>query len=183
MVEARPKRKKGVMKRTALITAAGLVFAACASAGGEPATGTIEVTAQDYSFSGVPDLVATGAELTLTNASDAEAHEMVVFRIADVETRTIEELLEVPDEESESLFSFVGHMLALPGEEGFVTEGEGSAITLSDPGRYALVCFVPQGADPAALAEAIEGGAEPDLGDGTPHALLGMVEEFQVEEA
>lgn len=171
------------MKRTALIAAAGLVLAACASAGGEAATGTIEVTAQDYSFTGVPELVATGAELTLTNASAAEAHEMVVFRIADVESRTIEELLELPDEEAESLFSFAGHMAAMPGEDGFVTEGDGSSIPLTEPGRYALVCFVPQGTDPEVFAEAVEGATEPDLGDGTPHAFLGMIEEFQVEEA
>ena len=56
-------------------------------------------------------------------------------------------------------------------------------ITVTEPGRYAIVCFIPQGADPEVVAEAIAGGGEGHIGDGTPHALLGMVAEFQVEEA
>jgi hypothetical protein len=48
-----------------------------------------------------------------------------------------------------------------------------------------VACFIPQGADPAVVAEAMEGGSEgpPDMGDGTPRAFLGMHAEFQVEEA
>ena len=174
------------MKTKSLVIAAGLVFAACASTGGAPVSGTIEVTAQDYSFSGVPDVVAPGAELTLTNASDAEVHEMILVKVIDVETRTIEELLALPEEESESLVEFQGVLVALPGEDGSNPEGEGSSITVTEAGRYALVCFIPQGADPAMVEEAMQSGeteGPPDMGDGTPHALLGMVAEFQVEEA
>ena len=171
------------MRRKALIIAAGLALAACATATSDPVSGTIAVTARDYSFESVPEVVATGAEITLTNQSEAEVHEIVLIKIADVETRTIEELLDLPDEESESLVEFQGVLIALPGEEGSSPEGAGSSITVTEPGRYAMVCFIPQGADPAVLAEAIESGAETDLGDGTPHAFLGMVEEFQVEEA
>ena len=173
------------MKTKVLVIAAGLVFAACASTGGAPVSGTIEVTGQDYSYSGVPDVVAPGAELTFTNASDGEVHEMMVVKVLDVETRTIEELLALPESESESLVEFQGVLVALPGEEGGNPEGEGSSITVTEAGRYAVVCFIPQGADPAVVAEAMQSGGEgpPDLGDGTPHALLGMVAEFQVEEA
>jgi plastocyanin len=175
------------MKTKLSIIAAGLVFAACASTGGAPATGTIEVTGQDYSYSGIPDVVASGAELTFTNASDVEVHEMMVVKVLDIETRTIEELLALPESESESLVEFQGVLVALPGEDGSNPEGEGSSITVTEAGRYAVVCFIPQGADPAIVAEAMESGAAaggpPDLGEGTPHALLGMVAEFQVEEA
>ena len=175
------------MKTKLFIIVAGVVFAACASTGATPVSGTIEVTGLDYSYSGIPDVAASGAELTFTNGSDAEVHEMILVKVIDVETRTIEELLELPEEESESLVEFQGVLVALPGEDGSDPDGEGSSITVTEAGRYALVCFIPQGADPAILAEAMESGdaagGPPDMGDGTPHALLGMVAEFQVEEA
>lgn len=175
------------MKRKVLIVAAALALAACAESGGEPVSGTINVTGQDYSFGGVPDVAASGAEFTFTNNSEAEVHEMVLVKVADVETRTIEELLELPEDESDTLVEFQGVLVALPGEEGSNPEGAGSSITVTEPGRYAIVCFIPQGADPEMVAEAMAGGGEsegpPDMGDGTPHAFLGMVAEFQVEES
>ena len=178
--------KKGRrMKRKVLIIAAGLALAACATGTSDPVSGTIAVTGQDYSFGGVPAVVASGAEFTFTNNSEAEAHEMRVMKVAVDETRTIEELLELPDSESGNLIEFRGALVALPGEAGVDPEGGASSITVTEPGRYAVFCFIPQGADPVAMAEAMQGEGEgpPDLGDGTPHALLGMVEEFQVEEA
>src|SRR5688500_9024492 len=128
------------MRRKVLIIAAGLALAACATATGNPVSGTIAVTARDYSFEDDPDVVAPGAEVTLTNQSEAEVHEMVLIRIADLENRTIEELLELPDEESESLVEFQGVLIAMPGEEGSSPEGAGSSITVGEPGRYAMVC-------------------------------------------
>ena len=82
---------------------------------------------------------------------------MVLVKVADLETRTIEELLALPDEESESLVEFQGVLVALPGEAGGNPEGEGSSITVTEPGRYVLMCSIPQGADPAAVAEAMQG--------------------------
>jgi hypothetical protein len=173
------------MLKKSLLVAAVVALAACSGGGSEPVSGTIEVTAQDYSFAGVPEVVASGAELTLTNSSAAEFHEMVVMRIADGENRTIEELLELPEEDSESLAVVQGLLVALPTEAGFNPEVEGTSLTVGEPGRYAMLCFIPQGADPAVVAEAMQGATEgpPDLGDGTPHAFLGMAQEFQVEEA
>ena len=158
------------MKRKVLIIAAALALAACATAGGAPVSGTIAVTGEDYSFSGVPEVVASGAEFTFTNGSSAEVHEMVLVKVADLETRTIEELLALPDEESETLVEFQGVLVALPGEAGGNPEGEGSSITVTEPGRYALVCFMPDD-DPAAVAEASRcARGPPDLGDVTPTA-------------
>lgn len=172
------------MRKTVVMTLAGLglVLAACGGSGA--ADGTIEISGLDYGFSGVPETAAVGAELTFVNDSDAEVHEMVAVRIADGEDRPLEELLALPDEESEGVIEFQGVLVALPGETGVNPEGEGSSIALSQPGRYAIVCFIPQGADPAVVEEAMAGGAEgpPDMGDGTPHAFLGMAAEFQVEE-
>lgn len=168
-------------KAATLVTVLGMVLlAACGGA----ADGTIEITGVDYSFSGVPETAAVGAELTFTNDSAGEVHEIVAFRIADGEERPLEELLELPDEETEALVEFQGVLVALPGEDGMNPEGEGSSIVLGEAGRYAIVCFIPQGADPAVVEEAMAGGAEgpPDMGDGIPHAFLGMAAEFQVEE-
>jgi hypothetical protein len=173
------------MTRRLLIIAAVVTLAACATAGSEPVTGTIAVTGQDYSFSGVPEVVASGAEFTFTNSSSAEVHEMIVIKVIEGETRTIEEILELPESESESLVEFQGVLVALPGDAGANPEGPGSSVPVTDPGRYVLVCFIPQGADPAVVEEAMQSGEEgpPEMGDGIPHALLGMWAEFQVEEA
>lgn len=147
---------------------------------------TIEVTAQDYVFNGVPEMVAPETEFTLTNASTEEAHEIVIVRIADEETRSLEELLELSEEESEEVTEFQGVLVALPGEEGTSPMGEGDSIAVTEPGRYAVVCFIPEGADPAVVEEAMASSDEsdepPPLGDGPPHAFLGMATEFSVEE-
>ena len=170
--------------KTSLIAAVlGLVLvSACGGSGA--VEGTIEITGQDYAFEGVPEIAASGAELTFTNDSGVEFHEMVVFRVVDGEERTLEELLELPEEESESLIEFQGVLVAMPGEEGFNPEAEGTSVAVGEAGRYAIVCFIPQGADPAVVEEAMAGATEgpPDLGDGTPHAFLGMAAEFQVED-
>ncbi len=173
------------MKKLVVATVAGLGLLLVTACGGSGAgDGTFEISGVDYGFSGVPETATVGAELTFTNDSDVEVHEIVAFRIADGEERPLQELLELPDEETEGLIEPVGVLVALPGEAGANPEGEGNSIALGQPGRYAILCFIPQGADPAVVEEAMAGGAEgpPDMGDGTPHAFLGMAAEFQVEE-
>lgn len=71
---------------------------------------------------------------------------------------------------------------AFPGEETMYPEGE---TILAQPGRYALVCFIPVGADVAKLKEAVaaqEEGAEgpPEMGDGPPHRTKGMTAQIVV---
>jgi hypothetical protein len=120
----------------------------------------VEVTAVDYAFEGVPESVPAGTvAFKLTNDSEAgEEHEMVVFARAEGETRSFEELLALPEEESESAVIFGGAAFAPPGAE---------SATLIDltPGEWAMVCFIPVG------------GAE----DGAPHFTQGMITEFTVE--
>jgi hypothetical protein len=171
------------MNRKVLIIAAGLALAACAGGGSEPVSGTIPVTGQDYSFVGVPELVATGAELTFTNASAAEFHEMVVLRVVDGETRSVDELLALPEEESESLAEFRGVLAAMPGEAAINPEGGDPSVTLTEAGRYIMICSIPQGADPEAVAASMQaaGGEQPALEGGAPHFTIGMATEFTVE--
>jgi hypothetical protein len=172
------------MKRL-LVTAvtASALLAACAGGTAAPVSGAIPITAQDYRFSGVPDVVASGAQLTLTNASEAEFHEMVVMRIVDGETRTLDELLALPEAESESLAEFQGVLVAFPGEDAINPEGGDASVTVTEPGRYAIFCFIPQGADPEAVRTAMTApeGEGPELEGGPPHFTLGMATEFQVE--
>lgn len=146
-----------------------------AAAAGE----TVEITAVDYGFEGVPDSVETGTELTLTNDSEDEVHEMVVLRVDDDETRPLEELLQLPDEEAEQVTTFAGVSVALPGDQGVTPEGP---VVLSEPGRYVMLCFIPTGADPDAYRQAIEGDATdaPQVEGGPPHVAEGMVAEFEV---
>jgi hypothetical protein len=147
---------------------------------GASGTGEIAITGVDFAFEGVPDRAETGATLTFTNASDVEAHELVLMRIADGEERSIEELLELPDEEAQQIAEFVGVSVAMPGEDGTIMEG---SLELTEPGRYALLCFIPVGADPEVLAGAMESESTepPDMGDGPPHFTRGMAAELTVD--
>lgn len=51
---------------------------------------------------------------------------------------------------------FLGVSIALPGEDGIVVEGD---TTVTEPGRYAIVCFIPVGTDPEEFAALFEEGS------------------------
>lgn len=61
--------------------------------------GTVEVTAVDYGFEGLPDSVAAGTKLTLTNSPTAEIHELRAFLLPDGEERSAHELIVLPGSE------------------------------------------------------------------------------------
>jgi hypothetical protein len=57
-------------------------------------------------------------------------------------------------------------------------------VDLAEPGRYALLCFIPIGADPQEYLDAIaaDGGGKPEgVADGPPHFTAGMYAELTVE--
>jgi hypothetical protein len=146
------------------------------SAPDEPLT----VTAIDYGYVGLPDEVPAGTAIALVNDSEAEVHEFVAVRLDDDESRAVEELVQLPPAELGALFAGVETVIiAPPGADGFTVEGDGR---LDTPGRYAIVCVIPTGADPdeylAAAAEA-EGGP-PDVAGGPPHIAAGMFAELLV---
>lgn len=145
-----------------------------------PSTGPLTVTAVDYAYEGLADEVAAGTEIALVNESRREVHEFVAVRLDDDETRSVEELVQLPPEELGALFAGVEAVIvAPPNSDGFTVEGDG---TLGSPGRYAIVCVIPTGANPdeylAAAAEA-EGGP-PDVAGGPPHIAAGMFAELVV---
>lgn len=171
------------MKETlsVMVTAAMLLLLGAGSAGADDHT--VEITGVDYAFDGVPETVPTGTELTFTNASEVEFHEMVMFRVDDDQDMSLEEIVEKAAQESDGpppeWLTFKGVALAMPNEDGFTPEGP---VVLDEPGRYLLLCFIPTGADPEAIAEAIESGATgPELEGGAPHVAVGMAAELTAE--
>lgn len=149
-----------------------------AAAAGE----TITITTMDYAFEGVPDTVPAGSELTTDNQG-SEPHEMVVFHIPDVEERSVQELLALPEDEEPDI-DFVGAVIQLTDGSPPITP-EGPAI-VEQPGRYAMVCFFPVGLTDADLQAAMEqmeedGEGPPPLPEGPPHFTEGMWAEFTVE--
>lgn len=151
------------------------------AAGGE----TVEITAVDYAFQGVPDTVKAGTKFILKNESEVEVHEIVAFRLPDDETRSAEELFSDPAN-LDSLGGDEGPpdavLLAAPGSDmpGAVV-GDGS---FTKPGRYLMACFIPTGVDPEAYLNAPENPDGPPVvegGDAPPHFTQGMYAEFTVE--
>ena len=140
----------------------------------------VDVVAADYTYLGLPTEIEAGTTIRLINESDAELHEFVAIRLPDDETRTVAELMQLPPDELAAFFPLVETViLAPPGAEGIAVEGTG---TLAEPGRYAIICAIPTGADPdeymAAAAES-EGGP-PEVDGGPPHIANGMFAEVVV---
>jgi uncharacterized cupredoxin-like copper-binding protein len=144
----------------------------------------INVTAADYSFAGLPATAKAGSKFAMTNGSTKEFHEMVMLRIPDDEKRSVAELAALPEAEADAIFAAVEPALvtvAKPGEAGTPVVGDG---VVAEPGRYAVVCFIPVGADPDEVAKAMNEPnptGPPNLGDGPPHASKGMVAEITIE--
>lgn len=161
----------------ALVAALGIAVTGCAA---EAADSVVEVRLVDYGFEGLPDEVPAGTRLTVVNEADTELHELVAFRLADDETRSIDQLAQLPPEE---LMATLGEpaavLLAEPDGEMVPAVGDG---TLSEPGRYAIMCFIPTGADPHEYLQAAAASEDgpPDVAGGPPHFVHGMLAELNV---
>jgi len=144
------------------------------------ADGVLEVGMVDYAFAGLPESVPAGTRLTVTNISEAELHEVVAFRLADDEERSVAELAGLPPDE---LLAALGEphtvLLAAPGGPTIPAVGDG---ILAEPGRYALFCFIPTGADiDEYLTAAATSDGPPQVDGGPPHFVHGMHAELTVE--
>jgi hypothetical protein len=147
--------------------------------------GVLTVELVDYSFEGLPESVPAGTKLQVENASTEEFHELVAFKLPEGETRTAEELVQLPEEELGALFAGPPTAVLLAGPNG----GEQTAAvgdgTLAEPGSYVLFCSIPVGADPEALAEAAQnpdaGPPAEDPNAGPPHFTEGMYADLVVE--
>jgi hypothetical protein len=131
----------------------------------------VEVTGSEYTYEGVPSTLEAGpTAFDFTNAG-GEEHELIVFRINDDVTASVQELLALPEEEAIPMVQIKGFAMAAPAESD-------QAFVDLEPGRYAGVCFFPVGSTPEAIAAAEGSGQELD---GPPHFTQGMVAEFTVE--
>ena len=143
----------------------------------------IDVAATDFAFGGIPATVPAGTKFKLTNESDKELHEFVVVKVPKGEKRPVDELVKLPEAELDAIFGQgppAMVLLAPPGsDEQIMAVGDG---TVTEPGRYVAVCFIPEGADPQEYMEAAQkGDGPPDVEGGPPHVALGMYAEFTVE--
>ena len=131
----------------------------------------ITVDAHEYEFSGLPEQAEAGKTvLTLDNKGE-QVHAVDIVRVNDGVTESVDELLAMPEDQVGSKMTHLGGTLALPGQTGY------QAVDL-EPGRYAVVCFVPDGTT-AENVDQMMGETQGQEG-GQPHAMLGMTGEFTV---
>ncbi len=141
----------------------------------------IEVEMVDFAYVGLPDTVSAGTRLSVINTAEEELHELVAFQLPDDEDRGVPELLQLPPEELRPVLGDPTMvLLAAPGGPQIAAVGDG---TVDEPGRYAILCFIPTGVAPEVYLEAAaetESGP-PQVEGGPPHFVQGMYAELIVE--
>ena len=123
---------------------------------------TAKVSAREYAFKGLPATLPTGvAAIKLTNDGD-QVHEISIARIKSNDS--LKALLKLPEDEVDKKIEFIGGSGPIDPGSSTVTY-----LDLEKKGRYAAVCFIPDGT----TSQATEG-------TGPPHATMGMADEFKV---
>ena len=131
----------------------------------------VEVTGTEYNFEGLSEPIEAGQTTFNFTNEGGEEHELIVVRINDDVTESLEELAQLPEEEAFSKVEVKGFAMASPG-------GTDQAFADLEPGRYGAFCFFPVGSTPEAVAAAEESGQEIEA---PPHFTQGMLAEFTVE--
>jgi hypothetical protein len=150
---------------------------------GSDTPGELVVTATDYAFEDLPESVPAGTKLRIQNESDVELHEIVVFRLPDSEQREFDELMSLDPGALQAATGGppVAVLVQPPGGPAIDAVGDG---TLTEPGRYLLLCSIPTGADPGEYMTAAaksQGGPVTGVAGGPPHLVHGMAAELLVE--
>jgi hypothetical protein len=117
----------------------------------------ITMTLADYSFA-LSKAITPGKHTIRVENIAPQAHEVVVVKLD--EGKTAQDFIQwvgtVPRDDKAGPGEIIGGVTG-------ISKGEFNIVTLDfEPGRYALVCFFP------------------DAGDGMPHFMHGMVQEFTV---
>jgi hypothetical protein len=128
----------------------------------------LDLVTEDYAFSGAPETLEAGRYTLDIDNQGTELHEAIMFRLNDDVDLSAEELLALPENESEKMITPAGESFALPGNSGL------SDYVELEPGRYVVACFIPVGLTP----EVAQSGEEPQ---GAPHHTKGMFAELTVE--
>lgn len=149
---------------------------------GSDGSEALTVVLTDFAFADLPDSVPAGTQLTVVNEAQRELHELVAVRLPDDEDRTAEEIVHDPAALEAVLTAGppATVLLAAPGGDAIPAVGDG---TLTQPGRYLLVCMIPSGVEPAVYLQAAaeSQGAPPQVEGGPPHVAHGMYAELVVE--
>lgn len=175
-----------------MLAVGALLFGACGDDGDDgnedaapdaTAEGTLDVTASDYKFEGVPASAKVGTKVQVENSSERELHEFVAMKLADTEKRPVADLMKLPEAEQQALSQGPPAMvlIAPPGGKPQVNAvGDGS---FAEPGRYLIMCAIPTGADPAAYMAAAQQPSEgpPNVPGGPPHFTQGMYADITIE--
>ena len=127
--------------------------------------GSSEVEGLDYAYKGVADAGAGLHSFDFENTGK-EFHMLGIVRKKDGTTESWDELLALPEDQSEAKTEFIGEVSVNPGHRDYF-------VADLEPGEYLAVCFIPVGS----TEEAHESGQEPD---GPPHFTKGMKAEFTV---
>jgi hypothetical protein len=123
---------------------------------GECGYDTVDVTGLDYSFEGLPETLEAGTVgFKLTNEG-AEPHVLILLQFNDGDTTTLDQLLQLPEDQAMQHASVVAAASAAPGSWG-------ASYAELEPGRYAAICPIPTGGE-----------------HGPPHFVQGMSAEFEV---
>ena len=158
----------------------GGVLAGCGDDGDEALVdGVLAVEMSDFSYGDLPESVPVGTQLQVSNSSETELHEFVAVRLDDEDERAAEEIV------GGDIGALLGAtepatvLLAPPGsDEQIPAVGDG---TLTEPGRYVILCLIPTGADPDEyLAAAATSDGPPQVDGGPPHIAHGMFAELVV---
>ena len=129
--------------------------------------GVVEVELVDFAFEGLPDSVAAGTRLTVTNSSEVELHKLSALPIPDDEDRPVEELIALPGAELAAILRVRPATVLAAGPGGPQVDEVGDG-TLSEPGRYVIICAIPLGLDPDEYLDAVPSRqASPDPRWGT----------------
>jgi len=126
-----------------------------------------QITAEDHRYAGqLSEYPAGRTAFTLVNEG-MEAHELLLLRKNDGVTATLEEMMALPESESQTMTTSIGSVfVGPPGDRR-------NLIVDLEPGDYLAICTVPTGTTVAADGATTEG-------DGDPHFVLGMSFEFTV---
>jgi hypothetical protein len=117
----------------------------------------LNVTLSEYAFGGIPEEVPAGPTILTAEAIGEEVHMIAIVRINDDVTLSLDELLALPEEESDAMVTEVGGVFGV-----FPGTSQSTVLDLT-PGRYVAICFFPEGATPEmfeqmmAAEEAAEG--------------------------
>jgi hypothetical protein len=127
-----------------------------------------EITAIEYSF-GTPETLQPGSyEIRLANRGE-EFHEAQIVQIDDDVDMSLADLLQLDEPELLDRVTPLTGVFAAPGD------ADRQILTLTEEGRYGIVCLVPVGSTAAAIESDV--GVEPA---GPPHFTEGMFVEFVV---